>query len=140
MKNLFLFNFLITSFMFGLIVTTQIVNYPLFAKVKSNNFPNYHSYYVNKISFIVIPVMLIEFLISILLISFYNSYLTNYNFLLIVLIFLTTYLIQVPIHNIIKSKYNKSLFDKLIKTNWIRTIFWFLKIIISYNIILKEVI
>ena len=140
MNNLFLFNFLVTSFMFGLIVTTQIVNYPLFSIVKSNNFSNYHSFYVNKISFIVIPVMLIEFLISILLISLYNSYLINFNFVLMVLIFLTTYLIQVPIHNAIKIKSNRLLFDKLIKTNWIRTIFWFLKIIISYNIILREMI
>ncbi len=140
MKNLLLLNFFITSFMFGLILTTQIVSYPLFLKVKSKNFANYHSFYVNRISFVVIPVMLIEFFLSILLISINSSYLIIFNFVLILLIFLTTYLIQVPIHNNIKLESNKLLLNRLINTNWIRTIFWFLKSIISFTIIYKEVV
>ena len=140
MKNLLLLNFFITSFMFGLILTTQIVNYPLFLKVKSKNFANYHSFYVDRISFIVIPVMLIEFFLSILLISINSSYLIIFNFVLILLIFLTTYLIQVPIHNNIKLESNKLLLNRLINTNWIRTIFWFFKSIISWVIIYMEVL
>ena len=53
--------------MFGLILTTQIVSYPLFIKVKSSNFSDYHSDYVNRISLIVIPVMLSEFFLAVLL-------------------------------------------------------------------------
>ena len=140
MKNLLLLNFFITSFMFGLILTTQIVSYPLFLKVKSKNFANYHSFYVNRILFLVIPVMLIEFFLSILLISINSSYLIIFNFILIIFIFLTTYLIQVPIHNNIKLKSNNLLFNRLINTNWIRTIFWFLKSIISWLIIYMEVV
>ncbi len=140
MKSLFLLNFFITSFMFGLILTTQIVSYPLFIKVKSYNFSIYHSYYVNRISLIVIPVMLSEFFVAILLLFYFNSHLVLYNFILFLLIIVTTCLFQVPIHNNIKFESNKLMFNKLINTNWIRTIFWFLKSIISFTIIYREVV
>ena len=140
MKSLFLLNFFITSFMFGLILTTQIVSYPLFIKVKSYNFSIYHSYYVNRISLIVIPVMLSEFFVAILLLFYFNSHLVLYNFILCLLILVTTYLFQIPIHNNIKFESNKLIFDKLINTNWIRTIFWFLKSIISFTIIYREAV
>ena len=99
MKSLFLLNFFITSFMFGLILTTQIVSYPLFIKVKSSNFFDYHSDYVNRISLIVIPVMLSEFFLAVLLLFYSNSHLVLYNFILCLLILVTTYLFQIPIHN-----------------------------------------
>ena len=140
MESLFLLNFFITSFMFGLILTTQIVSYPLFIKVKSSNFSDYHSDYVNRISLIVIPVMLSEFFLAVLLLFYSNSPLVLYNFILCLLILVTTYLFQVPIHNNIKFESNKLIFDKLINTNWIRTIFWFLKSMISFNIIYREVV
>lgn len=140
MKSLFLLNFFITSFMFGLILTTQIVSYPLFIKVKSSNFSDYHSAYVNRISLIVIPVMLSEFFLAVLLLFYSNSPLVLYNFILCLLILVTTYLFQVPIHNNIKFESNKLIFDKLINTNWVRTIFWFLKSMISFNIIYREVV
>ena len=140
MKSLFLLNFFITSFMFGLILTTQIVSYPLFIKVKSSNFSDYHSHYVNRISLIVIPVMLSEFFLAVLLLFYSNSPLVLYNFILCLLILVTTYLFQVPIHNNIKFESNKLIFDKLINTNWVRTIFWFLKSMISFNIIYREVV
>ena len=140
MKSLFLLNFFITSFMFGLILTTQIVSYPLFIRVKSYNFSVYHSDYVNRISSIVIPVMISEFFLAILLSYYSYSHLVLYNFILFLLILLTTYLFQVPIHNNIKFESNKLIFDKLINTNWIRTIFWFLKSIISFAIIYRELI
>lgn len=124
--------------MFGLIFTTQIVNYPLFINVTKRNFTLYHKFYVKKISSIVIPIMLVEFLVSILLLVSSNTFLNMINLIVNVIIFLTTYFIHVPIHNIIKSNYNKSLIKKLIKKNWIRTTLWFLKTVISYNIILKE--
>lgn len=139
-KSLFLLNFFITSFMFGLILTTQIVSYPLFIRVKSYNFSVYHSDYVNRISSIVIPVMISEFFLAILLSYYSYSHLVLYNFILFLLILLTTYLFQIPIHNNIRFESNKLIFDKLINTNWIRTILWFLKSMISFAIIYREVI
>ena len=135
MKILILFNFFISSFMFGIIMVTQIINYPLFLEVNNENFSNYHYYYVRKISILVIPIMLAEFLISLALLFFIDSYLSLVTLIIIVLIFLSTFFIQVPIHNKIKSGSDFYLFRKLINTNWISTLLWFTKCLISLNII-----
>ena len=136
---LLLLNFFIGSFMLSLIIVTQLVNYPLFYKVPSNVFSDYHYDYVNRISAIVVPIILMEIIISTLLFILFNSYLTMFIFTLVILIFTTTFLVQVPIHDALKIKSDHQLFKKLIATNWIRTALWFLKLIISFNILLKEI-
>ena len=138
MKILILLNFLISSFMFAIILFTQIVSYPLFFKIQPSNFSNYHKDYVDKISSIVIPMMLIEFSISILLTYLIKSYLSIISLLLFFGIFFSTFFIQVPIHEKIKFKSDFYLFKKLIRTNWIRTSLWLLKCIFSFIILFKE--
>ena len=50
MKEAILFNFFISSFMFGVIIVTQIVNYPLLLDFLRSDIKHLHSSYVNKIS------------------------------------------------------------------------------------------
>ena len=134
MENLILFNFFISSFMLGLILTTQIVSYPMFLKAEEN-FSVYHMSYVNKISIIAAPFMIIELLLSLFFVFFIKSYIAVSTFLIMVLIFLCTFFIQVPIHEKLKNNFNISLCDKLIKTNWIRVFLWLLKCIVSFMLI-----
>ena len=126
--------------MLGLIVTTQIVSYPLFSIIDSKNFVSYHKNYVNKISIIAVPIMILEFILAIVLLISMNIFLTILIFLITILIFLSTFLIQVPIHEKIKHKSNKYLFDMLVKTNLIRTSLWFLKCVLSFNLLYKELL
>ncbi len=116
-------------------MVTQIINYPLFLEVNNENFSNYHYYYVRKISILVIPIMLAEFLISLALLFFIDSYLSLVTLIIIALIILSTFFIQVPIHNKIKSGSDFYLFRKLINTNWIRTLLWFAKCLIASYLI-----
>ena len=134
MENLILFNFFISSFMLGLIITTQIVSYPMFLKAKTN-FSAYHMSYVNKISIIAAPFMIIELLLSLFFVFFIESYIAVSTFLIIVLIFLCTFFIQLPIHEKLKNNFNISLCNKLIKTNWIRVFLWLLKCVTSFMLI-----
>ena len=134
MENLILFNFFISSFMLGLILTTQIVSYPMFLKAEEN-FSVYHISYVNKISIIAAPFMIIELLLSLFFVFFIKSYIAVSTFLIMVLIFLCTFFIQVPIHEKLKNNFNISLCDKLIKTNWIRVFLWLSKCIVSFMLI-----
>lgn len=120
--------------MLGLILTTQVVSYPMFIKVEKD-FPTYHNYYVNRISLIVVPVMIIEITLSIVLLFQIKSYLTIIVFLLMLLISLCTFFIQVPIHDKLKYNFDILLSKKLIRTNWIRVFFWFLKCIVSFMLI-----
>ncbi len=134
MENLILFNFFISSFMLGLILTTQIVSYPMFLKVE-NSFSDYHMSYVNKISTIAAPFMILELLLSLLFVFLLESYIAVIIFLIMLLIFLCTFFIQVPIHEKLKNNFNVLLCNKLIKTNWIRVFLWLLKCIASFMLI-----
>ena len=122
--------------MFGLIFTTQIVSYPMFFKVKSTNFKIYHEHYVEKISFIVMPLMALELIIATLLVYMSNSIIINLIFCNLMLIFLSTYFIQVPIHEKIKTVPNEKLLLILVRTNWIRTLLWMVKCIFSIQLLL----
>ena len=134
MENLILFNFFISAFMFGLILTTQIVSYPMFLNVEKN-FSVYHMNYVNKISTIAAPFMIIEFLLSLIFVFLIGSYTSISSFLIMVLIFLCTFFIQVPIHEKLKNSFNISLCNRLIKTNWIRVFLWLFKCVTSFMLI-----
>ena len=134
MENLILFNFFISAFMFGLILTTQIVSYPMFLNVEKN-FSVYHMNYVNKISTIAAPFMIIEFLLSLIFVFLIGSYTSISSFLIMVLIFLCTFFIQVPIHEKLKNSFNISLCNRLIKTNWIRVFLWLFKCVTSFILI-----
>jgi hypothetical protein len=122
--------------MFGLIFTTQIVSYPMFLKVKSTNFKLYHKHYVKKISFIVMPLMVLELIVATLLVYMSNSIIINLIFFNLMLIFLSTYFIQVPIHEKIKTDPNEKLLLRLVRTNWIRTLLWMVKCILSIRLLL----
>ena len=130
-----LLNFVTSFLMMGVIITTQIVNYPLFLSISKNDFNNFHSKYTNKITAIVIPLMITELILSIILLISIQNYMTILIFTTISLIFISTIFIQVPIHKKIKKEFNKNLLNKLIQTNWIRTILWFVKSSASYNLI-----
>ena len=134
MENLILFNFFISAFMLGLILTTQIVSYPMFINVEKN-FSAYHMNYVNKISTIAAPFMIIEFLLSLIFVFLIGSYTSISSFLIMVLIFLCTFFIQVPIHEKLKNSFNISLCNRLIKTNWIRVFLWLFKCVTSFMLI-----
>tara|TARA_B110000495_G_scaffold197965_1_gene209043 strand:- start:1512 stop:1895 length:384 start_codon:yes stop_codon:yes gene_type:complete len=124
--------------MLGLIITTQVVSYPMFHFVNKNNFSTYHNNYVNYVSTVVIPTMVLELGFSILLFLIYKSISFFIPLFINIMILITTYFIQVPIHNILGQKFNKQAIDRLIKTNWLRTLLWTVKVFLLVLIILKE--
>ena len=118
----------VNSILVGVILMTQIISYPLLLKLNKSNFYDYYNSYTKRISFIVIPLMTSEVLLSITLnIILNNFYLFASNILLLV-IWGSTFFIQVPIHNKISSSHSYLLVNKLIFTNWIRTIAWISKL------------
>ena len=140
MINLILLNIFVSTFMLSLILITQIVSYPLFLKVNFSNLETYHSDYVKRISLIVMPFMMVELLVALLLLIYLESLQSIFSMILLIAIFLSTYFIQVPIHSKITNSTNTLILKKLINTNWLRTIPWVLKCIISFNILLMEVL
>ena len=140
MNTLILLNFIASFTMLGVILVTQIVSYPMFLNENNKGFTLFHSMYVKRISSIVMPVMTIELILSVILFFTLDGILSQISLTTLILILISTAFIQVPIHEKLKFKHDEFLTKKLIRTNWIRTSLWSIKSIISYNIIVKELL
>ena len=115
-------------FDFGLLVLIWIVQrivYPSFLHYNSINLINWHKEYTSRLSFIVMPLMLGQLSISIYqLIMEINPY-TVLSIIIIIVIWVATFLQFVPIHaQISKGKASQKMLDSLVKKNWIRTFLW----------------
>ena len=133
--NLELYNLILNSILTGIIITTQIVTYPLL-KYVSRDFTLFHQKYVSRIGFIVAPIMMLELTVvgKMVIDDFYNPLIKLLAFFTI-LIWLSTFFIQVPIHNQLSRGKNLTRLKILITSNWIRTISWSLKLALSATLI-----
>jgi len=120
-------NFSVNLILIGLIYTIQFIHYPLFKQVKSENFRNYLSWHGKKITPLVAPLMVLELTTNCLLLFLDLNFVHTLSLILVFAIWLSTFLIQVPIHQNLQKGYNEVLINRLVKSNWIRTILWTLK-------------
>jgi len=127
---LLLTNLTIALFLSGLIWTIQIVHYPLLLTINENKFANYMKAHQRKITPLVAPLMLAELFFS----SWYlcenlweYTLFSIVQWLLVFLIWVSTFLVQVPLHGKLINSFDQKACQKLIKTNWIRTICWSLR-------------
>ena len=73
---LFKINFISTSVMAGVIWVIQLLHYPSFHFINEKKYVEFQYFHMRRISFIVIPAMLIEFASASLLAYFFRSSLT----------------------------------------------------------------
>ena len=118
------------SILIGVILVTQIVSYPLFLEISDYKFPEYHNAYSKRIAIVVIPIMTIELIATIYMALIEQSSTNILLSSLILLIWGSTFLIQVPIHRKLSQLFNKNNVKQLINSNWIRTILWSAKLTI----------
>ena len=131
--NYILLNIIINSILVGVILMTQFINYPLFKSIKSD-FTDYHKKYTERMGYVVAPLMIIELvLVTYIIIHHKENLFVIFIFLLTIIIWASTFFIQVPIHNTLSKKKEKNKIIKLNKSNYIRTICWILKLIISIH-------
>ena len=128
MSFIFLINLVLSFIAVGLIWTIQLVHYPSMRFISKEQFSAYHNFHSIRISLIAMPLMLVELITSFLLLyqNFNNAIQTIFliNFVIVVLIWLSTFLVQVPLHNILSKEKNDKVISKLILSNWFRTILW----------------
>lgn len=115
--------------MIGLCWFVQIVHYPLFHQIKLEEFSKYERKNVVT-GFITVPLMTIELTTGLYLLWTNPSFIYLLNIGLLGLIGLSTIFYQVPIHLKLMKEPSKALINKLILTNWIRTISWTIRLII----------
>ncbi len=119
-----------TLALFGLIWFVQVVHYPLFLEVSPAQFPAYEAAHATRTTYVVAPLMLVELATSLALLlprlrpPGIEAPGAWAGALLVVLIWLSTALLQVPLHNQLQAGYSAQLIRRLVATNWIRTAAW----------------
>lgn len=114
--------------MVGVIWVIQLVHYPLFRHLDPKNFRAAHQFHSTAISFIVIPVMSAELLLSILLWTRRHSLLPTAGILILILIWAVTFTVMIPLHARLQTDgFQPAIHRRLLYWNWVRTIAWSLR-------------
>jgi len=117
--------------LFGIIWIIQIVQYPFFSAAGAENFQKYHAAHTFWITPVVAPLMIVELVTSILIIL-YPPDAIDYKLLwfglsLAIIVWLSTFFLQVPLHEKLALGFDAAAHTALVKTNWVRTIAWSLR-------------
>jgi hypothetical protein len=112
----------------GLIWTIQVVHYPLMAQVPREAFNDYHTRHTRRITIVVAPLMLGEVLLALALLAWrplgVPVWSTWAAFALVAVCWLSTALVQVPLHGRLSQGLDLVAARRLVATNWIRTVAW----------------
>ena len=129
---LFLVQLLATAMMTGIIWFVQIVHYPLFGKIPPEGFVAYERSHTVRTGWVVAPLMLLELATAVWLLvagvppAGEYAYLAAFGSLL--LIWASTFLIQVPLHGILEHRHDHRAVQLLSLTNWIRSLLWTIRL------------
>tara|TARA_B100000427_G_C15316073_1_gene510420 strand:+ start:173 stop:598 length:426 start_codon:yes stop_codon:yes gene_type:complete len=138
-ESILLFQIVINVYILGVIIMTQFITYPTFLIIDKNSFNKYHRKYVNIISIIVAPAMVLEIISLIVLVYLSKDFLLVKSLILLLCIWLTTFIIMVPSHNILSRKNDSKEIKKLININWVRTFLWSVKLIVMLIIYCEKI-
>jgi len=120
---------------FGLLVLIWIVQriiYPGFLHYSADELVKWHRIYTSRLTFIVFPLMLGQLAVSVYQLTLEANLYTVMGFILVILLWLSTFLQFVPMHSkISQGKVSQKLLNSLVKKNWIRTILWTVLFLLS---------
>jgi hypothetical protein len=128
MQTVLLLHAAVTWALTGLVWTVQVVQYPLFAGAGRDGFRAYHEAHCRRISFVVGPLMLAEAATGVALLlappTGIPAILPGVGFALLLLNWLSTAFVQVPLHGRLARGFARRPHRALVATNWIRTVAW----------------
>ena len=121
-----------TSIMTGVIWVIQIVHYPSFHFIEKELYTAFQKFHMNKISIIVIPIMLAELITGMMLFldKSSKSPFLIISFVILVLIWLITGVFFSKAHNELIAGYQELVINQLVAMNWIRTLLWTLRLLL----------
>jgi len=137
MNIVFIINLASSLFLTGLIWTIQCVHYPIFHRLEQSSFTEHIHFHKGAISLLVVPVMTIELGTSAWVAWSSQSYtiLHQSGLIAVILIWLVTFFVQVPLHNKLSKVRSVDSINRLVASNWVRTILWSFKAILSLIIL-----
>ena len=123
-------HFLSTSLMVGIIWVIQLLHYPAFNFIKESDYVEFQHFHMQRISFIVVPVMILELFSAFMLVYYVRSNLLILCLIILLFIWLITFVFFTKLHQSLLDGYDKIIVDKLVQINWSRTVLWSLRLII----------
>ena len=124
-----------TLYMTGIIWFVQLVQYPLFNRIGQERFAEYENNYTSRTGWVVGPAMLIELATAIALIYFQHNWVPWIGFALLTVIWGSTIFRQIPQHKRLEKGFDATTQQKLVRTNWIRTLAWSARAVIALIIL-----
>jgi DMSO reductase anchor subunit len=113
---------------FGFVVliwAVQLVIYPSFKYYQATNLVHWHRSYTKRVTVIVLPLMTSQLIIALMQLFREFNVFTIVSMLIIAILWLTTFLIFVPLHQKIdRDESNDSHTEQLVRYNWLRTFLW----------------
>lgn len=120
-----------TWFLTGLIWVIQVVHYPLFSHADRATYPAFAEAHSRLITPVVGPVMVVELVTALWLVAERPAALPVrwawVGAVLVGVIWLSTAMVQVPLHAQLGAGYDGRVHAALVGTNWIRTVAWSLR-------------
>ena len=123
-------HFLSTSLMVGIIWVIQLLHYPAFNFIKESDYVEFQHFHMQRISFIVVPLMILELFSAFMLVYYVRSNLLILCLIILLFIWLITFVFFTKLHQSLLGGYDKIIVDKLVQINWSRTVLWSLRLII----------
>lgn len=137
MPKLLLAEIIVNAVLVGLIWLVQVLVYPSFKYIDEKNYSFFHRFHMKAITPLVGPLMILEAGLSLANLA-YQNYPTAINLVglgLIIIIWLSSFFLSVPTHELLLLKKDDALINKLVRTNWIRTIGWSVKLILLLSLL-----
>lgn len=127
--NILFLHFVVTCLLVGLICTIQFVHYPAFRFVHEKDFRSFSAFHTTRMSWLVGPVMIAEVaLVGLMFFEVSASSWVSWTALgLSGVIWLSTAFLQVPLHNVLAQGKSEAAIERLVATNWLRTLAWIFK-------------
>ncbi len=127
---------------FGLVVLIWMIQrivYPSFLHYSAENLVIWHKEYTSRFSVIVIPLMFGQLGISIYQAILLTNLYTVVNLVIVILLWVSTFLQFVPIHSgISKGLISKKKLNSLVSKNWLRTFLWSLLFVMNCIVIFQR--
>lgn len=124
--------------MLGLVWFVQVVHYPLFNFAAGDRFSDFEKSHTRLATYVVAPVMVVELVTSTILLFKSTASMKPFfiaGFVLVLGIWLSTFLVQVPRHKNLKNGYDSNVHRSLVISNWIRTACWTLRALLILYIV-----
>lgn len=113
-----------TWFMVGLIWFVQVVHYPLMKVADGGAFAGYALAHQRRTGWVVGPVMLVEACSAAVLWVYVAGVLGWLGLGLLVLVWVSTFAVQVPMHRGLLGGFDNVHWRRLVASNWVRTWAW----------------